>query len=355
VLLALSLLWFAAMLWSANANIIGTGDPVTALIQVADALPVVIAASMLAGTAAAVAALAWLPVRATLRWPVALGTGAAVGAVAAGLILLGYGHRSSILVLAVSVVVAGTVGGALGALKPAELVAAGAAGTLAAFFVAFALRIFENQLMSLFGAGSSPVSQLTAASRLALTTSLLGGATAGLVAYFSLRRSAAERRFPVYLAAGAFCGVLLLLSEAVTLIGGAQVFGRVGGLSSPDRAVVDYVGNSRLNHALIMLFVGAIVALLCFGRTLRPAAAGANPARKPAGKPAARPAGDSAGNPGNSAAKPPGKSAGKPAGEMAGKSAGKPAGETDEKPAGETDTKPPGKSAGEPASRTKVS
>jgi hypothetical protein len=272
VLLALSLVWFGAMLWSANANIVGTGNALGALIQVADALPVVIAASMLAGAATALAVLTRLRLRARLHWPVALGSGAAVGAVAAGLILIGYGHRSSITVLAVSVVVAGAVGGALGALRPPELVAAGVAGTLAAFFVAFALHVFEDQMSRVFGAGSSPASQLAAASRLALTTSLLGGTAAGVLAFFHLRRSSGERRFPVYLAAGAFPGVLLLLSEAVTLIGGAQIFGLVGGLSDADHAILDYVGHSRLNHALIMLFVGAIVALLCFGRTLRPAA-----------------------------------------------------------------------------------
>jgi hypothetical protein len=280
VLLALSLVWFAAMLWSANANIVGIGNPLGALIQVADALPVVIAASMLAGAAAALAILTRLQLRARLHWPVALGSGAAVGAVAAGLILIGYGHRSSIMVLAISVVVAGAVGGGLGALKPPELVAAGVAGTLAAFFVAFALHVFENQMLRLFGAGSSPASQLGAASRLALTTSLLGGAAAGVVAFVVLRRTSGERRFPAYLAAGAFPGVLLLLSEAVTLIGGAQIFGLVGGLSDADHAILDYVGHSRLNHALIMLFVGAIVALLCFGRTLRPAAPAAKPERR---------------------------------------------------------------------------
>ncbi len=271
VLLVLSLIWFAAMLWSAHANIVGTGTAMGALIQLADALPVVVSASMLAGAAGALAAVAWLPVRARLRWPVALGAGTLPGALAGGLIIWGYGHRSAILLLAASVLVAGTVGGGLGALRPGELVAAGVAGTLAGFFVAFGLRVFENQLLGLFGAGSTPGSQLTAASRLALTTSLLGGTAAGLVAFGYLRRTSADRRFLVYLAAGAFPGVLLLLAEFVTLIGGAQVFHVVGGLSRADRAIVDYVGHSRLNHALILLFVGALVALLCLGRTLRPA------------------------------------------------------------------------------------
>src|SRR5436189_5494450 len=100
ILLGLSLLWLAGMLWSANANIVGTGNPLGALIQVADALPVVIAASMLAGAAVALAVLTRFPLRGRLHWPVAIGSGAAVGAVSAGLILLGYGHRSSIVVLA---------------------------------------------------------------------------------------------------------------------------------------------------------------------------------------------------------------------------------------------------------------
>jgi hypothetical protein len=271
VLLAFSLIWLAAMLWSAHASIGGTGTAVGALIQVTDALPVVVAASMLTGAAAALTALAWLRVRAALRWPLALGAGTLPAAGVAALIIWAYGHRSAILLLAGSVLIAGTVGGALGALPPAGLVAAGVAGTLAGFFVAFALRVFDNQLLGLFGAGSTAGSQLTAASRLALTTSLLGGAAAGLVAFGYLRRAGTDRRFPVYLAAGAFPGVLLLLTEAVTLIGGAQVFRAVSGLSSADHAIVDYVANSRLNHALIMLFVGALVALLCLGRTLRPA------------------------------------------------------------------------------------
>jgi len=272
VLLVLSLVWFAAMLWSAQANITGTGTAVGALIQVADALPVVVAAGMLVGAAAGLAALAWRPVRAALRWPVALAAGTLPGAVAGTLIIWGYGGRSAILLLAAAVLVAGTVGGALGAVRPGELVAAGIAGTLAAFLVTFALRVFQDQLLDLLGSGGTTASKLTAASRLALTTSLLGAAAAGLVAFWYLRRTAGERRFPVYLAAGAFPGVLLLLSEGVTLVGGAQVFHAVGAQSSADQAVVDYLANSRLNHALILLFVGALVALLCLGRTLRPAA-----------------------------------------------------------------------------------
>ncbi len=73
---------------------------------------------------------------------------------------------------------------------------------------------------------------------------------------------------PGYLCAGALPGVLLLVAEAITRIGGKQVFAAVAGLSEGDKVLLDYWKNSRLNQALVVLFVGAIVALVCFGRSL---------------------------------------------------------------------------------------
>src|SRR5262249_33096717 len=158
----------------------------------------------------------------------------------AGLILLGYGHRGSIVVLAVSVAVAGTLAGAAGLIRQREVVAAGAAATLAAFLVDFLLSVFNVQLMDLFGAGASVGSRVTAISRIALTTSLVGGLAAGVVAFWYLRRTGSALRFPGYLAAGAGPGLLLLLAEAITRIGGAQVFHVVQGLSEADRTYIDY-------------------------------------------------------------------------------------------------------------------
>jgi hypothetical protein len=272
VLLALALIWLAMMLWSAYASVQGSGDPVIAVIRVTLALPVVIAATMLAGAAAGLAGQQWLAgVGPRLRWLVGAAAGVVVGALAGGLILLGYGHRSSILVLAGSVLVAGVLGGLLGAVQPREAVAAGLAGTLGAFLIDVALNAVQDPLRHAFGAGDSALSQLQAASRLALTGSLLGGLAAGVIAYWYLRRSGTGARLFGYLGAGAIPGLVLLVVEAITRIGGAQLFSLTGGLSIADRAVVDYLGNSRLDHALVVLFVGAIVALLCFGRSLRPA------------------------------------------------------------------------------------
>ncbi len=44
---------------------------------------------------------------------------------ASGMILLGYGHRSSIMVLAWAVLAAGAVGGVLGSVRPREMISAG--------------------------------------------------------------------------------------------------------------------------------------------------------------------------------------------------------------------------------------
>src|SRR5256885_6862569 len=58
VLFALGLLWFAGYLWSAHASIVGTGDePVVVVTEAALALPGLVAATMLCGTAAGHAAL----------------------------------------------------------------------------------------------------------------------------------------------------------------------------------------------------------------------------------------------------------------------------------------------------------
>ncbi len=281
VLLGLSLVWFGWTLWSAHYNITSAGDELNAVLQATDALPVVISASVLAGAASSVAVLGRWPVRDRLRWPLALGVGALVGALALVLVLLGYGHRSSIVVLAVAVLAAAVLGGALGAVKPGELASAGVAGTLAVFLVSIALHSFPGQLMHLFGAGSSPGSILSAATRLALTTSLVGGVLAGVLAFWLLHRSGTGRRFLAYLAAGAFPGFVLLLAELVTRVGGAQLFHIVSGLSSADQTLVDYWANTRLDHALVVLFAGAIVTLLCYGRAL-PAKQPTAPAKKPA-------------------------------------------------------------------------
>jgi hypothetical protein len=280
VLLALGLIWLAAYLWAAHASIVGAGDDeVIAIFDAALALPGVVAATMLAGAATSVTALGWLRPRRSVPggWAVsgiALATGLIIGALSGGMILLGYGHRSSIMVLAWAVVAAGAVGGILGSARPRDMTSAGLAATLAAFFVGFLLNYKQDALIDLFGGGTSPQSQADALRPLTLTESLVAGLLAGIVAFLYLRRTRSVPHFVAYPVAGASPGIILLLAEAVTRLGGSQLFGAAGGTSAIDRTAVEYSSGSRLNHGLIVMFTGAVVALIVYGITLRPATAG---------------------------------------------------------------------------------
>jgi len=288
VLLAVSLAWLAALLYGAKVSINSAQQPEEAVDWASVALPGVIAASVLAaasaGTTVVTVALRRRGSLSTLqRWLAGVGTGTLTGALVGGLVLLGYGHGSSIVLLAGATVAAGVLGGVLAGLPANGVVVAGLTATLAVFLVESVLQVFQSPLRGLFGGGESSQSQWNAGTRLAVTQALVGGLAAGLVAYWSLRRRQPARSQPAsksgqagqggrrlvsYLSAGALPGVILLIAEVVTRIGGRQVFAAVAGLSEGDKVLLDYWKNSRLNQALVVLFLGAIVALICFGRTL---------------------------------------------------------------------------------------
>jgi hypothetical protein len=284
ILFALGLLWLAGYLWSAHASVVGTGDdPVIVVTEATLALPGLVAATMLCGAATSNAALRR---RVGLDWvglALAAGCGLLVGALAGGLILFGYGHRSSVVVLAWAVLAAGVIGGLLGSLRLSEALSAGLAATFGPFLLDFLPNLWQGQLLRLFGAGSTVSSKFDAVQRLSIVEALAAGVVAGLVAFFYLHRRvcrsgaqpALDRLrsrpgFPGYLAAGATPGLLLLIAEAVTRIGGARLFDAAGKLSEFDRVVVGYTNGARLNHHLTVLFVGAFVALIGFGATLKP-------------------------------------------------------------------------------------
>ncbi|HEY2674416.1 MAG TPA: hypothetical protein VGJ07_29115, partial [Rugosimonospora sp.] len=282
VLFALGLIWLAAYLWAAHASIVGAGeDELIAVFDAALALPGVVAATMLAGATAGVTALGWLRPRLSTPggWAatvIALVCGLVIGGLAAGMILLGYGHRSSIMVLAWAVLAAGAIGGILGSVRPREMTSAGLAATIVAFLIGFLLNYKQDTLLNLFGAGSSVQSRADALNRLTPTESLLAGLLAGIVTFLYLRRTGTGlqfwSRFWAHVAGGATPGIILLLAEAVTRLGGGQLFGAAGSDSAIDQAAVAYSSGSRLNHGLIVLFTGAFVALIAFGVTVRPAA-----------------------------------------------------------------------------------
>jgi hypothetical protein len=302
-LAVLATAWLLAMLSSARQSLghtPGAGD--LAVTQAALALPAVITASLLAGTAVGLAAVNLagrrLPAGRTApayRFGIAAGAGAALGLAVATPIALGYGGLPSILLLTGTVAAAATLGGLLAGVRHGPVVAAGVSGTLGVFVVGFVLGVFDSSLLDLFGSGDTTASQVAANAWVALTASLVAGLAAGVLGYTYLRRYGGALRWPAYLVAGAMPGLLILVAEAVTRLGGAGLFRLAGAVSADDHAVLRYLNAARFNRALIVLFVGALVAIYLFGRTLRPPAAPDDHAAQPGGGPAA---------PGNEAAEP---------------------------------------------------
>lgn len=287
-LAVLALAWLLAMLSSSRQAIGGApdGNPLT-VIRAAHELPQVISASLIAGIAVglvtgnllaryAPAAFA----RPVPRLAVGAGAGVATGLLVATPILLGYDGLPSILVLSSAIATAAALGGLLAGVRHQTVVAAGASGALGVFVVGLVERAFEGNLRHLFGAGDSTESVVVATGWAVLTASLVAGLVAGVLGYLYLRRSGpASLRWPAYLVAGAMPGLLVLLAELVTRLGGARLFQLVSAASADDQAVLSYFNAARFNRALIVVFVGALIAIFLLGRTLRPVAA--EPAEEP--------------------------------------------------------------------------
>jgi hypothetical protein len=276
VLATLALVWLAALLWAAYGSIGAAPDgSALALTQTALALPTVISAALVAGAAVALVGVTLLARRRpaavdrTLpRLAVGLASGIAVGSAALGLILAGYGGRSSILVLALAVLTAHALGGALAAVRPTAVLAAAVAGTLGWFALGLVQGAFHTPLLRLFGARDTAESWYAATGLLLFVVALLGGAVAGLVAYGYLRRRGGGLRWPAYLAAGAGPGLFMLLSTAVTRVGGGHLLSLATSASEADATGAWYRGTANLSTDLVLLFVGGVAATVAFGRRL---------------------------------------------------------------------------------------
>jgi hypothetical protein len=271
LLVLLSLLWLAATMWGAHASIAGNAAEATvALGTAASSLPVVVAAAVLLGAAAGFTAAGRFAAAASAvrRLAVGVAAGAACGLVASAVILFGYGVNGPVAVLATTVGAAAVIGGT-GAALPGTILHAGLGATLAAFVASVVINYFQSPLTELFGAGDTIASRAEAATLFAYTQSAVCGVVAAAVAFALLRRGGAELAWPAYLVAGAGPGVMLLLADVLTRIGGASLIGLVRELSPGDRAVMEYGDSARLRNALVVGFVGGIVAMIAFGRTLR--------------------------------------------------------------------------------------
>jgi hypothetical protein len=268
-LLMLGVLWLAAMMWSAHAELAGATDASVILSSAALSLPAIVAACLLAGAGAGLAAATRFggesPAR---RAGAGAAAGAACGLLAGGAVLLTYGGGWSIAALAITIGLAGVVGGAAAGM-PLPALAAGVAATLGVFATGVVVRLFEPQLTALLGAGDSIPSRVDARERYLWLAALLYGLVGGLIAYLFLHRRGPEQRWPAYLMAGGFAGALVLVGEVLTRVGGARLLGLVSQISDDDRASLFYAGGARITTGLVVLFLGAITAMILFGRTLR--------------------------------------------------------------------------------------
>lgn len=268
VLAGVSLVWLAATFVTAHATVLGNSDvyPV-ALGAAAFALPNLVAAALVAGTAVGLAGTAWVPWadRPVRRLLVGLAAGLGVGGVCAGLVFFGYG---SVTALAVTVAVAAVLGGASSAAPPPVL-AAGLLGTLGALLVGLVAGFAQPDLVNLFGGDRGLDAQVNATFAVAYLVGVAAGVVGGGASFWLLRRHG-PRAWPWYLLAGVLPGVLLLVAELTTRVGGADLLNAVRRLSEGDRMTVDIAAFARLRNAMIVTFIGGLTAMLAVGRTLRP-------------------------------------------------------------------------------------
>jgi hypothetical protein len=138
VVAGISVLWFAGTLWFTHAAALNAADPSIALIDAALALPLLIAAGLVAGAAVGVVVVTRLLSSGRIertRWAVLAGAGAGLvlGGVAGGLVLLAYGTAPSLVSLAIAMTVAAAAGGAAGGVPWPAVVVAGVVGSLVRF------------------------------------------------------------------------------------------------------------------------------------------------------------------------------------------------------------------------------
>jgi hypothetical protein len=279
VLASAAVLWMAGLLWSARTTITRGGDPAMEVTATAYALPGALSASLVAGAAVALAVLAAVgrggrTLGATLRFAVTTGAGLVLGLLGAAAIITINTDGWVYAVVAGAIAAAATIGGALGGFRVPRVVAAACWAAIAVFGVGFVLNLVQGPVLGLFGSGTGPASQTAAASWFALTQAVVSGVAAGVVAFLVLRRGRGDGtdvRWPLYALAGAGPGLLLLLAEALTRTAGARVVALAGRVSELELTVQRVLSGSRLNSALIVLFAGAITAILALGRTLGPA------------------------------------------------------------------------------------
>jgi hypothetical protein len=283
LLAVVNLIWLAAMLWSARATITGRADAEMEVTSTAYALPGAISASLVTGAAVALAVVTLIERRRPLsrllgpsiRFAATTGTGLVIGLLGAVSIVTINTDGWLYAVVGGTVAAAATIGGALAGIRAPRLVAAVCWAAVGVFLVGFVLNLFQDPVLGAFGSGDTQSSQASAAQWFSFLQSLLSGLAAGLVSYKLLRRTGTNPAWPFYALAGAGPGLLLVIAEGLTRTAGARVLELAGKVSELERTVQQMLSGARFNSALIILFVGAITAVIAIGRTLGPSSADA--------------------------------------------------------------------------------
>lgn len=272
------LAWMAGLLWSARQTITGVGDAETEVTSTAYALPGAISASLVGGASVALLVLTLLGRRRTLgtttRFAVSIGTGLVLGLLGALVIISINTSGWVYAVVGGTIAAAATIGGALGGVRVPRVTAAVCWAAIGVFAVGFLINVLP--VYRLFASGDS-AAQVGGASWFGFLQAVVSGLTAAVISYLYLRRarrfSAGEDvRWPWYALAGAGPGLLLVLAEGLARTGGARVIHLAGQVSELERSVQTTLSGSRLNSAMITLFVGALAAIILIGRTLGPSA-----------------------------------------------------------------------------------
>lgn len=292
--LVLAVLLFAIMLRGEHILVTSASGTAVAAIQVALFLTSILQAGLMLGAAGGIGAVRLMagPDGTALvgargrRALLALLGGLVVGIVggAAAYLLESDLTTSDGLTVGVCIAVAGLVGGAIAALRPGMMITAGLAGTVVVLVVLALRSLFISPLTRLFGGEGTVTKYATAQDRLALVSFLVAGALAGVAVHIIVRRAGNRLGTAANMAAGGTAGGLALLAQVLTWFGAAKLVTSAGGLDLGDQYAFAVAGRYQVIGSMGLLFAGALVAVVLYGRTV-PNRRSAAPAKKPAAKP----------------------------------------------------------------------
>ncbi|NUO57039.1 MAG: hypothetical protein HOV78_10270 [Hamadaea sp.] len=275
---AVGLVWLAVTLAVARGTLHGSSGDV-ALSTAALSLPALVQAALFAGIAAGFAVTLGIA-RTRTRILAGFGTGLVVGALAFGTVLLGYGlQRGLETAVAAAIGVAALLGGGIGTLRPARMLQAGLTATLPVIVLGYLVGHFSEPLLKLFGDDGTVAARYSASGYIGMTEALVQGLVAGIVAFTLLRRGGPIRVkdnrlvFAAYAFAGALPGLIIGLAEIFTRVGAARLIDLTTAFSDYDKVLFGWGNGNRTNQALVVFFIGALAALILYGRTIKKPAA----------------------------------------------------------------------------------